>query len=123
MEGSHCYSPASGCDQSGLVQPVWEYGHGDGCSITGGYVYRGCRMPDLHGEYFFGDYCDGWVRSFTWSGGAADPADVTLRTQAPVWPSLQFTLASFGQDGEGEIYLLELSNPGRVFRIEPDLVP
>jgi glucose/arabinose dehydrogenase len=111
MEGSACYSPASGCSQTGLTQPILDYGHGDGCSVTGGYVYRGSAIPELRGHYFYGDYCSGWVKSFLLSGTrAGQPLDwATLR------PSSQIT--SFGEDASGEVYLIVSS--GRVFRIEP----
>lgn len=52
MEGLHCYEPPVACTQTGLTLPVLEYDHGQGCSVTGGYVYRGCKMPDLAGTYF-----------------------------------------------------------------------
>jgi glucose/arabinose dehydrogenase len=111
MEGSACYSPASGCNKTGLTQPVLDYGHSDGCSVTGGYVYRGSAIPDLQGHYFYGDYCSGWVKSFLLSGTrAGQPLDwATLR------PGSQIT--SFGEDASGEVYLIVSS--GRVFRIEP----
>ena len=70
-EGSQCYSPSSGCNRTGLTPPVYEYTHAEGCSVTGGVVYRGCRMPDLAGTYFFGDYCTGLVRSFRLANGQA----------------------------------------------------
>ena len=60
MEGTHCYN-ASTCNQSGLTLPVLEYAHSEGCSVTGGYVYRGSVIPALQGLYFFGDYCQGSV--------------------------------------------------------------
>ncbi len=62
MEGNACFQPSSGCAMAGLTLPVLDYGHGDGCSIIGGYVYRGCRMPGYAGTYFYGDYCAGFVR-------------------------------------------------------------
>ena len=55
----YCFEPESGCDSSGLILPVAEYDHGQGCSITGGYVYRGSRYPQMTGMYFFGDFCTG----------------------------------------------------------------
>jgi len=64
MEGSHCYSPPSGCDTSGLTLPLLDYDHGGGrCAVTGGYVYRGSKVPLLRGGYVFGDFCSGeiWV--------------------------------------------------------------
>src|SRR5581483_5024664 len=71
MEGLHCFRPRSGCDRSGLVLPVFEYDHGRGCSITGGFVYRGKAMPALAGRYFFADYCTGEVASFRYRDGKA----------------------------------------------------
>ena len=63
MEGLHCYDPKSGCDAEGLHLPVYEYGHDEGCSVTGGYVYRGRALPDLTGKYLFSDYCTGEVQA------------------------------------------------------------
>ena len=108
MEGDHCYSAGS-CNRSGLVSPVFEYGHSDGCAVTGGYVYRGRRVPALAGLYLYGDYCSGWVRSFRYAGGAAtEPLD---------WPALAVSggLSSFGEDARGEVYLTTLS--GSLYRI------
>ncbi len=110
MEGSHCFRPSSGCDQTGLVLPVFEYGHGEGCSVTGGYVYRGTGIPELAGHYFYGDFCSGWVRSFRYTGeGVADGWDwsADLGTIA--------SLTSFGTDGTGELYVT--SGEGTVHKI------
>jgi len=110
IEGSHCYAAAD-CDRSGLTPPVLEYDHGQGCSVTGGYVYRGSAIPALQGHYFYADYCGGWVRSFRLVNGApSDQAD---------WPTLRpgGAIPSFGQDDAGELYLL--SADGRVLKIVP----
>lgn len=110
MEGTHCYNPSSGCNRTGLTLPAFEYGHGEGCSVTGGYVYRGNAVPELNGHYFYGDFCSGWVRSFRYTGGGvADPWDWTadLGTIA--------SLTSFGTDGQGELYVV--SGRGDVYRI------
>ena len=110
MEGKHCYA-ASSCDQSGLTLPVLEYGHGQGCSVTGGYVYRGTAIPAIQGYYFYGDYCGGWVRSFRYQSGEA--------VDAFQWPTLApgGSITSFGEDAAGELYVT--SADGRVFRIIP----
>lgn len=108
MEGGSCYQ-ASSCNQTGLTLPVLEYPRSDGCSVTGGFVYRGTRIPGLAGTYFYGDYCRGWVRSFRWSGSA-----VTDRQEwATLNPGSQ--LVSFGEDAAGELYVL--GQNGRVARI------
>jgi hypothetical protein len=114
MEGLHCYGSAT-CNQTGLTLPVAEYPHQDGCSITGGYVYRGREIPELDGVYFYGDYCTGIVRSFKIDQGrAVNAQDWTsiLRTQSG---GRMEQLSSFGQDARGEIYLVLLS--GEVYQI------
>ena len=110
MEGSRCFSPAEGCSRTGLVVPVLEYGHSEGCSVTGGYVYRGSRIPALRGHYFYADYCQGWIRSFRHQGGEAlDRREWALGDVGSV--------LSFGEDAAGELYVLSAN--GRVYRIDP----
>lgn len=104
MEGTRCVRP--GCDQGGLTLPVAEYTHADGCSITGGHVHRG-RIGMLRGHYFYGDFCNGWVRSFRVVDGV-----VTERTE---WPELGVgNLFSFGRDAAGELYVLDGSTVSRI---------
>ena len=108
MEGKHCYA-ASSCPVPGLILPVLEYAHGQGCSVTGGYVSRDGSVPDLLGHYLYGDYCGGWVRSFRYVGAqAADPRD---------WPALSVSggLSSFGEDARGRMYVTTLA--GNLYRI------
>ena len=64
-------TPRAAATARGLTPPVYEYTHAEGCSVTGGVVYRGCRVPALAGTYFFGDYCSGLVRSFRLASGMA----------------------------------------------------
>lgn len=111
MEGNHCFSTGQ-CDRNGLTSPPHEYTHSQGCSITGGYVYRGSAIPALQGLYFFADFCQGWVRSFRYIGGVA--------TELTDWRVLQpgGSITSFGEDAAGELYLMTSS--GRVFKIVPE---
>ena len=111
-EGSQCYNPASGCSRAGQTPPVYEYTHSEGCSITGGVVYRGCRIPALGGTYFFGDYCSALVRSFRLANGQA--------TELRDWTSSLRGLDSptaFGLDAAGELYIVDYD--GEVYRLEP----
>ena len=111
-EGSRCFDPAAGCSQAGITLPVVEYGHGEGCSITGGVVYRGCRMPGYSGTYFYSDSCSGFVRAFRLEGGRpVDQRDFT----AQLGP--RRNLSAFGTDADGEIYMLELG--GSIYQIVP----
>jgi glucose/arabinose dehydrogenase len=108
MEGPECFEPSSGCDQTGLELPALSYDHGEGCSVTGGYVYRGGAIPELSGTYFYADYCRGWVRSFRFANGAV--------TDQREWESLAASnISSFGQDAAGELYVLTAG--GTVYRI------
>jgi glucose/arabinose dehydrogenase len=114
-EGNHCYSPSRGCSMAGITLPVYEYDHSQGCSITGGFVYRGCRMPGYQGTYFFGDYCTDFVRSVRFVAGAAtEVRDWTadLGRGAGIGH-----LSAFGVDALGELYIVDLD--GAVYRIEP----
>ncbi|HEX2718652.1 MAG TPA: PQQ-dependent sugar dehydrogenase [Gemmatimonadaceae bacterium] len=108
MEGFSCYSPASGCDPGNvLTRPVVDYPHSSGCSVIGGYVYRGSAIPELVGHYLYSDFCAGWLRSFRRTSGG-----ITDQTQ---WPSiLQTQTVSLGRDGRGELYMI---GAGRVWRI------
>jgi glucose/arabinose dehydrogenase len=108
MEGTHQYSGAA--VPEGLMMPFAEYSHAEGgCSISGGYVYRGKALPDLNGIYFFADYCSGKI----WS---------SYRDDAGKWQTNQFmqtnyVISSFGEDAAGELYLLDHGN-GAVYRLE-----
>ncbi|MDQ4064696.1 MAG: PQQ-dependent sugar dehydrogenase, partial [Actinomycetota bacterium] len=105
MEGSRCFEPPSGCDRSRLMLPVAEYDHDLGCSVTGGYVYRGPDFVDMAGGYFFGDYCTGRV----WVLDAARPRAVIELADTDL------SISSFGEDEQGELYVTDLS--GRVLRV------
>jgi glucose/arabinose dehydrogenase len=113
----------SGCTSSTpLVGPIHTYGHvsgtSGGYSITGGYVYRGCRIPDLQGTYFFADWVSNNVWSFRYENG--QKTEFLLRNSA-ITPSLDNTtvnqIASFGEDAEGEMYIVD--HGGQVYKIVP----
>jgi glucose/arabinose dehydrogenase len=106
FEASHAFGSCR--PAGGHTGPIFEYSHSEGCSITGGYVYRGSRIPDLVGAYLFSDYCEGALRALTQSGG-----QLTAERHLGANPG---NVVSFGQDGAGEIYVL---TPSAVFRIDP----
>lgn len=114
MEGSHCYKPRTGCDPTGLTLPVAEYSHAreSACSITGGYVYRGRRYPELAGLYFFGDYCSGQIYAMQAPALAGDGEPAAWARALAT--SLQ--ISSFGEDAEGEVYVADLRGGG-IYRI------
>jgi len=108
LEGSHPYQGNPPADVQ-LINPVFEYDHGFGCSVTGGFVYRGQNLPEFHGVYIFADYCSGLF----WG---------LLRGPDGFWQSeelfsLGLNVSSFGEDAAGEIYMVEQSN-GAVYRLQ-----
>lgn len=108
FEGTHVYSgqPAA----SDVVAPVLEYAHSNGrCSVTGGYVYRGERIPALQGIYLYGDWCTGTIWSAQRDAGGLWQALVSLESGR--------SISSFGEDEAGELYLVDYG--GEVLRFEP----
>ena len=106
FEGTHRYSSCT--PSPSHTGPIYEYAHGAGCSITGGYVYRGSKIPNLVGAYLFADFCDGQIRGFTISGGRIR----TLRALGHDPGSV----VSFGQAANGDLYVLTSDS---VWRIDP----
>ncbi|MBM3775217.1 MAG: hypothetical protein FJW37_08645, partial [Acidobacteria bacterium] len=107
MEAAHCFSPSSGCSQAGLTLPVVEYGRTGGCSVTGGFVYRGARFAALQGLYLYADYCSGNI----WG----------LERAASGWKNelllaSRFAVSTFGEDDEGNLYLAD-HGAGRVYLV------
>ncbi len=114
-EGRHCFKP-SNCRTDGLIPPILEYGHDQGCSITGGFVYHGHALPALAGAYFYADYCTAIVRSLRLDGAGG------VRDSWEWRPALDpdshlANLSSFGEDARGELYLVSLE--GGIYRLDP----
>ena len=105
-EGSETYQPGK-LGPGKLTGPIAEYGHGPGCSVTGGYVYRGRSVPEAVGRYFYGDYCSGAIWSLTVRDGRSTGQRKESFNVA--------NLSSFGQDAAGELYLVSLD--GAVYRL------
>jgi len=122
VEGNHCFA-ASECNRAGFTPPVAEYPHRDGCSVTGGFVYRGKALPQLTGRYFYADYCTGLLRSFRWTLDASSPTRPGWIRDHWAWQSsIQggqdlARISSFGIDHDGELYILQLT--GRIVRLAP----
>jgi glucose/arabinose dehydrogenase len=109
MEGLHCFPADRSCERTGLTLPVGEYDHTQGCSVTGGYVYRGREFPLLSGVYVFGDYCSGRI----W--GLAPPGDGEDWRVAQL-AEVDVRLSAFGEDEVGELYLVDIEQGG-IFKI------
>lgn len=106
MEGTSCFSK-SGCNTTNIEPPISEYNHELGCSVTGGYVYRGNRLPWLKGSYIYGDFCSGRI----W---ALD--HINTREGIPTeLAKTQLRVSSFGEDESGELYVLSID--GLVYQL------
>jgi len=122
MEGNNCFSTSNcgtvpACNSSSLTDPIQTYGHGGGnCSVTGGFVYRGCAIPDLQGTYFYADYCSDKIWSFEQVGGVATNVIDRTNELDPAGALSILTPSSFGEDACGEIYITDLGG-GEVFKI------
>ncbi|NUQ72612.1 MAG: PQQ-dependent sugar dehydrogenase [Polyangiaceae bacterium] len=122
-EGNHCFDEGNanncnfnGCSMDGFTPAVAELPHADGhCSITGGYVYRGTKIPNLVGTYIYADYCSRQVFWLKWSKGM-------LLSQGELTGDLDSTstgdVASFGEDTAGELYMVTLN--GSIYRIDAE---
>jgi len=122
FEGDLCYDDSPLCDSPELfVSPVLVYDRSFGRSITGGYVYRGGRIPWLRGSYFYGDFLSRRIAAFRLEDAAVtDWVEYTTELGEGLSPA-RGTLSSFGEDGAGELLVVDFSQ-GRVFRIVPDTV-
>ncbi len=107
-EGQYCYSDANDCRRAGFINPVAEYPHRVGCSITGGYVYRGKKIPLLKGIYIYGDYCSGQIWGlFPKTKGGGYKSWLLVDTDQYI--------TSFGEGVDGELYVVGLG--GKISRI------
>jgi hypothetical protein len=105
VEANHCYK--DGCTLSDFTAPVAEYPHEQGCSVTGGYLYRGSVIPALAGRYLYGDYCTGRIWALTRSGERWESTEVL---------DSDLKISSFGQDTRGELYLTDIET-GKLYQI------
>jgi glucose/arabinose dehydrogenase len=109
MEAKHCYNPETDCDTTGLVLPIWEYGHNDmgGFSITGGFVYEGNSAPALQGKYIYADYVSGriWQLEF-----------VNNLISNKLLIDTDFAIATFGVDENSELYFADYKDRGKIYK-------
>ncbi len=96
-----------GPPRAGLTPPISEYGRQEGCSVTGGYVYRGRRLPALVGNYLFGDFCTGFVWALTPQAGGSWVRTLLFDSDAQI--------TSFGEDADGEVYVVD--RQGTIYRV------
>ncbi|HEX6260807.1 MAG TPA: PQQ-dependent sugar dehydrogenase [Woeseiaceae bacterium] len=109
-EGAHCFDPPAGCSTDN-VDPVTEYGHDVGDSITGGYVYRGSDIPDLQGFYLFGDFGSGRIWAVAGDSAQGVEPDEIVDTN--------LNIASFAESNDGELYVVDIT-AGAIHQIVAD---
>ena len=110
LEGFNSFELPENFDLSKLTMPISEYNHDEGCSVTGGYVYRGKKFNELDGTYFYADFCSGKI----WG----------LRKRDNEWQNAEFLdtsylISSFGIDEDGEVYIMDFKS-GDIFTLEVD---
>lgn len=112
MEGAHCFNSAT-CNTTGLILPVFEYTHSEGCSVTGGYVYRGNALSALQGRYLFTDFCSAKVWTLLPLAGGA--------VQVGMLDTLLGSPSSFAEDQAGELYALNLAGSAgaNIYKLVP----
>ncbi len=113
MEGNLCYNPSESCNQTGLEMPIWTYGHDQGNSITGGFVYRGEGLSDLVGSYIYADFGSGRIWSLRYDGVNA-PTNKQLS-------DTNLSITSFGLDEENELYFCAFD--GKIYVLREIVVP
>ncbi len=109
MEGALCYNPSSNCNQEGLELPIWTYGRDQGISITGGFVYRGQRIPELVGKYIYGDYGSGRIWALTYDG-TGEPINEELT-------DTNLFISSFGVDAQQNLYICAYQE-GKIYQLK-----
>ena len=118
FEGSTCFNGSCPDPPVGFTFPVLEYPHTQSrCSVTGGFVYRGCALPDLRGQYFFADYCTRFLQSFTLVDGVVTGLQDRAQSLAPGGARSINNVTSFGEDARGELYIADYD--GEVYKIVP----
>ncbi|HMP58571.1 MAG TPA: PQQ-dependent sugar dehydrogenase [Gemmatales bacterium] len=111
-EGLHPFSPKGVGPRPDLIEPIWEYHHDIGKSITGGPVYRGRALPELDGHYLYADYVSGRIWALRY-----DPEQRRVVANRPLRDQGQ-PIMSFGTDEDGEVYLMTHSVTGQgLFRL------
>ena len=130
VEGNHCYPEDTECSMDDLIMPAFEYPNNanyaktlfgikqpnmDGCSITGGYVYRGDDIPELYGRYVFGDYCTGKVWSIVIKDGKGEDIKDHTKDILSSMGKREFYLSSFGQDNNNELFLIDYN--GTIYKL------
>ncbi|WP_419193510.1 PQQ-dependent sugar dehydrogenase [Kolteria novifilia] len=112
-ESMHGFGPNGSDSRKNLIDPIWEYDHQVGKSITGGTVYRGSKVPELKGKYLYADYVSGTIYALTYD----EKTGKVIANE--LIPSQKMPILSFGEDEDGEVYFLMATANGKgVYRFK-----
>jgi glucose/arabinose dehydrogenase len=109
MEGRACYNPSSGCNTSGKSSPIAVYTHGNGCSVTGGYVYRGTKYPAMTNAYLLSDFCSGRIWALVANGSSSQTPRLVYSTG--------LNISTFGEGEDGTLYVANLTGSGGIYEV------
>ena len=113
MEGTLCYNPPTGCNETGLELPIWNYTHTVGNAVIGGYVYHGTSLPSLAGLYIYGDWGSGRIWTLRYNNNSN-----TVNTEIV---NTGLNIASFGLDQHGELYFTAYN--GKIYKLTAASIP
>jgi glucose/arabinose dehydrogenase len=108
-EALHEFDMSENCEGKTFIDPVLEYDHSQGASVTGGYVYRGSSIPDLQGRYVYGDFTNGYI----WLASQQDDNWTTA-----LWQDTDLNISSFGEDANGELFVIDYN--GAIYKLTQD---
>ena len=112
-EGQHSFGPVNTPPRSDLIEPIWEYHHEVGKSITGGQVYRGSKLPELAGYYLYADYVSGKIWALKYN---PDTKTVEENRSIETDPARSYPIVTYGRDEQGEVYCSDYF--GNIYRFE-----
>jgi uncharacterized repeat protein (TIGR03806 family) len=112
-EGLHCFKPMAGCETAGFIDPIYEYSHAVGKSITGGVVYRGKAIPSFVGTYLFADYVAQSISGLTIDPETGKAVVTALNQNGP-----NAGWVGFGEDNDGEVYVVDIG--GAIYKLVPE---
>jgi glucose/arabinose dehydrogenase len=118
-EGNNAYNTSGCAPANTMTFPIYTYSHAYGCAIIGGYVYRGPKIWDLRGTYFFSDNCSSQLWTFRYVGGQVTDFRNRTSEMAPGGGLSIDSVSSFGEDAAGELYICDLGG-GEIYKIVPD---
>ncbi|MFT4538923.1 MAG: glucose/arabinose dehydrogenase [Planctomycetota bacterium] len=124
VEGDTCHNfpGCIACNDGSLIEPIYFFPHTEfRCAVVGGIVYRGTEIPALQGRYLFADYCSSRIWTFKYVNGAMQDFEEWTNLFPTTVPGVSVSqITGFARDHAGELYIMDRSDNGRIWKIEPD---